>query len=118
MIAPLEKDEQIAVVAYCKLRSIPISASMNGVFLNSKNANRYINSLKKQGMALGFPDIFIPMPNKTHAGLFIEMKRRKGGVVSDNQNKWIKILNDAGYYAVVCWGFDEARKVIDEYLQN
>ena len=49
-------------------------------------------------------------------GLAIEMKREKGGVVSDEQQAWIDGLNNAGYKAVVCRGYDEAIKTITEYL--
>ena len=49
-------------------------------------------------------------------GLAIEMKREKGGVVSDEQQAWIDGLNNSGYKAVVCRGYDEAIKTITEYL--
>ena len=30
--------------------------------------------------------------------------------------KWQVFLNDQGYYAVICYGWREAAKVIEEYL--
>lgn len=45
--------------------------------------------------------------------VFIEMKRRKGGVTSENQKKWIKTLNEAGVQTVVCKGSDAAIEFIE-----
>lgn len=43
----------------------------------------------------------------------IEMKRKKGGVTSENQKKWIKTLNEAGVQTVVCKGCDAAIEFIE-----
>lgn len=63
--------------------------------------------LKLEGVSKGIPDICIPS-----LFLFIEMKRTKGGIVSKEQKDWIKYLNENGYLAVVCNGFDEAIQLI------
>lgn len=73
--------------------------------------------LKEQGVKRGVPDIFLATPNALYMGLFIEMKRH-GGRVRPEQRQWIEYLNRAGYRAVVCEGFDEARTVILEYLKR
>ena len=62
------------------------------------------------------PDICIPVPNSKYHGLYIEMKRKKGGRVSQKQKEWIERLNRLGYLAVVCYGADEAIKVVEEYF--
>lgn len=41
------------------------------------------------------------------------MKRKKGGVTSANQKKWIKTLNEAGVQTVVCKGCDAAIEFIE-----
>lgn len=41
------------------------------------------------------------------------MKRKKGGVTSENQKKWIKTLNEAGIQTVVCKGCDVAIEFIE-----
>ena len=38
------------------------------------------------------------------------------GRTSKGQKEWIKKLNEQGYKAVVCNGFEEARNTIEEYL--
>lgn len=72
--------------------------------------------LKEQGVKAGVPDIFLPSPAGMYCGLFVEMKRQKGGTVRPEQREWLIELNRAGYKAVVARGFDEARQIILEYL--
>jgi hypothetical protein len=50
------------------------------------------------------------------SGLFLELKRRKGGVTSPEQRDWIARLGAAGYDVRVCRGWDEARRAIEDYL--
>jgi len=49
--------------------------------------------------------------------LWIEMKRRKGGVVSEFQKKWISDINKIkDQEAKVCLGSEEAIAFISQYL--
>lgn len=73
--------------------------------------------LREQGVKAGVPDICLPVPNSQYSALYIEMKRRSGGRVSDVQRGWIAALNRAGNLAVVCRGWEEARDEIIEYLR-
>ena len=57
----------------------------------------------------GVPDLFIP-----EWGMWIEMKRQKGGALSDDQKDWIAYLQSRGYKAVCCKGADEAMKAASE----
>ena len=79
---------------------------------------REAHNLRMQGVKPGVPDICLPVPRNGYAALYIEMKRKSGGVLSDNQRVWLKALNRAGNRAVVCNGFDEARETILEYLRG
>jgi len=72
--------------------------------------------LKEQGVKTGVPDIFLPVPKDGYHGLWIELKRRKGGRVSDAQKGFIQTMNRLGYMAVVCRGWEEARDNILDYL--
>jgi hypothetical protein len=74
--------------------------------------------LKEQGVRAGVPDIFLPCPNPIHMGLFIEMKRQKGGRISEEQSRWIAELNKSGYRAVVAYGFEDAKQIILNYLRK
>lgn len=79
---------------------------------------REAHNLKLQGVKPGVPDICLPVPKGIYAALYIELKRKEGGKVSDAQRGWIKALNNAGNKAVICKGFDEAREAIIEYLNE
>jgi len=63
--------------------------------------------MKMEGQSKGFPDLFIP-----ELKLFIEMKRQKGGVLSQDQKDWIAYLNTIGYDAHVCKGAEAAKELI------
>lgn len=74
--------------------------------------------MKREGVRSGVPDMLLPVPAGGYHGLFIEMKRQKGGRVSPEQKQWLEYLQAAGYLAVVCKGFEEARGVITDYLEK
>ena len=97
----LKKDGQIAVFTH----------TANETYTKSwKQKNRN----KAMGVRPGIPDYIIV--TKTYV-LFIEMKREKGGVVSIDQKKWISSLNEKVSQAVVCRGFEQAKKVIGDYIE-
>ena len=74
--------------------------------------------LKQQGVLPGVPDIMLPVMRGGYGGLFIEMKRRKGGRVSVDQQRMILALRAQGYRVEVCRGWEEARDTICEYLRG
>ena len=113
-----EHSEQVKVCHYLDFLRVLYFAIPNGIFLKDKQtAFRIINKQKSEGMSAGVPDLFICEANKDYHGLFIEMKT-KSGVLSENQKKWIDKLNKNGYLAVCCKGFEEAREVIDNYINK
>lgn len=80
-----------------------IIAVPNGGWRDIRTAAR----LKAEGVCRGVPDLFIP-----EWGLWIEMKRQKGGAVSDAQKDWLEYLDGIGYGAVVCCGAAEAMNAV------
>lgn len=46
--------------------------------------------------------------NKRPVGTAIELKRQRGGVVSDSQAAWLRALEQRGWLARVCHGAQEA----------
>jgi hypothetical protein len=97
--------------------SVPNGAFMGGDSPQAKiRGIQRFNKLKKEGLKQGMPDICLPCARQGYHGLYIELKRIKGGTVSHEQKEWLAALNSEGYKAVVCRGFDEAREVIEEYL--
>lgn len=74
--------------------------------------------LKKEGMKSGVPDIHLPVARGEFHSLYIELKRRKGSSTTDAQNTWLQMLGKYGNKAVRCYGWEEAAKVIVEYLEE
>lgn len=73
-------------------------------------------NLKKEGVVAGIPDLCICQPRKGYHGLYIEMKAKDGGRLTKEQRDRIFELNERGYLAVKCHGFNEAEKVIRDYF--
>ena len=63
--------------------------------------------MKATGQSKGVPDIYIPALR-----LWIEMKKIKGGVTSQDQKDWIAYLQYIGDTAVVCKGFEAAKNFV------
>lgn len=72
--------------------------------------------LKRQGVKPGVPDICLPVSRKKYHGLYIELKRRSGGVVSEAQGWMLDALRKQGYRVAICFGCDDAWKEISSYL--
>lgn len=117
---PLESEEQTILFDWVRMmeRRVPELRLMyhipNGGYRHKATAGK----LKAEGVKSGVPDICLPVARHSYHGLYIELKRRKGNGATDNQLDWIKSLQQEGYKAVVCYGFDEARAAIEEYLRK
>ncbi|MCK5357340.1 MAG: VRR-NUC domain-containing protein [Elusimicrobiales bacterium] len=111
-----EEIEQIKTVNYLKLQypKVLFTISPAGIRLHPAVGTKF----KRMGYRAGTPDLLILEPNKYFHGLFIEMKKNKGGKVSDNQRTFLNHLLANNYEAKVANGFNEAIKIIDEYLRD
>lgn len=70
--------------------------------------------MKRLGVHSGPPDhlIIVPCSDGKKRTLYIEMKRQKGGKVSDTQWEWLKDLIDCeGVAAFVAEGFERAQQI-------
>lgn len=67
-------------------------------------------ALKVEGTVKGIPDLFIP-----EWRLWVEMKRIKGGVLSPEQKNIIEYLKNVDYQVIVCKGFLDAQKQIEQF---
>ena len=119
---PLEREEQSAFVDYCSSRGIKVVSTQNGFKMPKGNFNwaAYAKSLKRTGLAKGFPDLIVLARNKsqTHEVLFIEMKRQKGGVLHQEQKEWIQKLDEGGYCVGVAKGCMSAIQILENYLKT
>lgn len=50
--------------------------------------------------------------------MFIEMKRKQGGKLSDEQRSFISAVAKQGHFAIVPEGWEEAKEWILGYLEN
>jgi hypothetical protein len=89
-------------------------STLNGVRL----APKLRKDMKEQGMRPGVPDIVLPAANNTHHGLYIELKREKGGAISAEQKHFMAMLKAEGYLCVVCKGHKEAIKTILDFISK
>jgi len=68
---------------------------------------------KQEGVKRGVPDYIVVTSKDV---VFIELKVKKGGVVSAYQKQWIGALQDKPCYAAVCKGANEAIEEIKKHL--
>ena len=117
---PTEAEEQIALFEWATLQSgrFPELALLyhvpNGGSRNKIEAAR----LRAQGVKSGVPDLCLPVARGANHGLYIELKRQRGGRISEEQVRWIDGLLKQGYAAAICKGWQEAASVIIDYLRQ
>ena len=118
-ITAKEHDEQVSLFQwaahmsgkYPELRLM--YAIPNGGLRNTVVARK----LKAEGVKAGVPDIFLPAARGGYHGLYIEMKRAKGGTESAEQKDFRELMISEGYKAVVCRGWVKAKDEIESYLK-
>jgi hypothetical protein len=74
--------------------------------------------LKAAGYKKGFPDVFVYEPRGAFHGLAIELKKEKGGRVSQSQKEWKQALEERGFKATIAKGYDEAVTILTDYLDG
>ena len=120
-LVPLEQDEQMAFVAWCKLRKIVVHHSGNEIGGSTRALKARAIKMKKMGTSKGFPDLLVFIPVRgitgrvnTYQPAAIEMKRIKGSTTTQEQKEWLKILELAGIPCKVCKGCQEAISFVTE----
>ena len=132
-----ESELQVAVADYIRLRYPEVlfhSDFGSGIKLTKGQA---IKQKRQNGGRRGWPDMFIAeaRPSKVfgvcdldrlYHGLFLELKKdgtrlykKDGSWATDHiaeQAETLQALQDRGYEVYFAVGFEEARKIIDEYL--
>ena len=71
--------------------------------------------LKQAGLKAGVPDVCLPVARGKYIGLYVEMKSGKN-TTTENQKKWLRALQDQGHYTAVCYGWEQAKELIEQYL--
>lgn len=115
----LEHQEQSMLMDWWELAYKQYSVDESLLFAIPNGGLRNIAvalALKAEGVRRGVPDLFLAVPRGQFHGLFIEMKKEKGGVVSQAQKQMMEVLTTMGYQCAVCRGWNDAKKQIDAYL--
>ena len=110
---PSEDAEHLAVARYLNLLGLRFIHVPN----EGKRSPKAGARLKAMGMKAGFPDFCIfdaPPLAPCAKGVCIELKRQKGGKVSDEQRYWLAELEIRGWRTTVAEGANEAI----EYLRD
>lgn len=108
-----EHDEQVALFEWAA--TVP---ELQWMFAIPNGGARHIavaGKLKAEGVKRGVSDIFLPLARGGYHGLFIEMKSDKGNTTPEQAN-FILAMRDAGYAAIICHGFEQAKWSIGLYL--
>lgn len=87
----------------------------NGGFRDARTAA----SMKMEGVRKGVPDLLFAYQVKDYAGLFIEMKQKGAGRLSQEQKDMLELLEaEGGYKCVVAHGWEQAIGFFTEYLKG
>lgn len=115
---PTEAEEQAALFQWAKLAegSMPQLRLLFAIPNGGSRHRLEAANLKRQGLKAGVPDICLAYPKGVYHGLYIELKVGKNKP-SQAQKEWLARLNSAGYMAVVCYGFQQAKETIEKYLK-
>lgn len=95
----MTEEGEIQKAVFNELRS---RAMPSAVYWHCPNDKR---SRRKSGYRAGVSDVAIVYRGKFYA---IELKKAKGGVASDDQLKFVSDINNAGGFAFVAEGLDQA----------
>lgn len=122
---PSEHEEQVALFSWAEIASwgAPgvglalrlMHAIPNGGHRHKATAAR----LKAEGVRAGMPDVHLPVRSADGLaiGLWIELKRQRGGRLSPVQADMHEALRLAGHRVEVCAGWQAAADAIVDYLR-
>lgn len=111
----IEQESLFRWIAYVR-HSMPELDLLFHIPNGGKRAIKTAKDMKRQGVKAGIPDLFLPVAKSGYHGLWIEMKKM-GGKVSKNQKEWLELLSKQGYMCEVCYGWEEAQRVLTDYLK-
>jgi VRR-NUC domain len=112
--------EQAALFQWAAVASIhhPELALLHAIPNGGHRHKATARALKSQGVKAGVPDLCLPCARGGYHGLYIELKRRKGGTLSLDQRWWCSVLAEQGYHVAVCRGWESARQELLRYLDH
>ena len=117
-LSPTEHHEQVSIFREAAIRE-KTDPRWGMLYATPNGGKRSIGTavkLKAEGVKAGVPDMFLAVPRGEFHGLYIELKRIKGGVTSEEQRDWLSRLALQGYDVEICRGAQAAIDRIAAYL--
>ena len=117
---PTESEEQQALFRWAAYETcvMPELALLYHVPNEGQRTRANGGRMKAEGLKAGVPDICLPVARGGFHSLYIELKRIKGGKLSDAQADWLERLAKEGHYCTICKGWNAAKQTITEYLSG
>lgn len=72
--------------------------------------------MRALGVKPGVADLFLPIPRRQYSGLWIELKRRRGGKLGFEQKEWLEKMAEHGFATGIARGHREALVLVVHYL--
>lgn len=116
-----EYSHQVALFAMCAL-NIKKYPELKWYYCiqneEKSNSARMGGRAKAAGKRAGVSDTCLPVKRMSFCGLYIELKKLPGKGVgpSEEQIEFGNFVSSQGYYFAVCYGWEEAWKCLEWYL--
>lgn len=114
-----ETSEAQAFVRWCRF-SERIHPELEAMYHIPNGGARDVQTgcrLKREGVKAGMPDYCLPVMRGGYGALYIELKRKDGGQLSDTQKLTHGKLRQHWNCVKVCNGWESARDAVLEYLE-
>ena len=115
---PTEAQEQVTLFSWAAVQAIPELALLYHIPNGGSRHKAEAARLRADGVRAGVPDLCLPVPRGGCHGLYIELKRLRGGRLSEQQRAWLDALGKQGYAVAVCKGWEDAAETILRYLEG
>lgn len=91
MPVPTEAQEQMTLFSWAAMQSGKYP-ELNLLYHVPNGGSRHkaeAGRLRAEGVKAGVPDLCLPVARGQYHGLYIELKRQRGGRTSDHQSEWL-----------------------------
>lgn len=116
---PTEHQEQVALFQWAEANEAqyPSLAMLFAVPNGGYRPMATAAMLREEGVKAGVPDCCLPVARGRFHSLWLELKRSDhSNHPTPAQQEWIERLRSYGHMTAVCYGAQEAIKVITDYL--
>ena len=117
MPVPTEAQEQMTLFSWAAMQSGKYP-ELNLLYHVPNGGSRHkaeAGRLRAEGVKAGVPDLCLPVARGQYHGLYIELKAGEN-TTTKKQKEWLEYLRQQGYYTAVCYGWQPAAQLIEQYL--